>query len=298
MLDNIAARHGLDDAPLERLAEEVVEFHLGADVHKDDGGAAGIRAVIEGNADDLSSIAGEILHENAVAALNERTFAEFERRQALLEEGRRGGQVSYCHGDLHLGNIVLIDNRPVLFDCLEFDEALACTDRLYDLAFLLMDFCHRGLRREAQHLLTSYLEIEPDDPGLALLPLFQSCRAAIRAKTQGFAARLAEGGDRPDAMQASAGYLDLAFELLSPPGPRLVAIGGLSGTGKSSLARELAPTLGATPGAIVLRSDRLRKRLLGKKPSERLPFEAYAPESNARVRLGRTTRHGDPWRRP
>jgi uncharacterized protein len=284
LLDNVAARHGLDDALLERLAEEIVAFHRAAEVRKDHGGAAGIRMVIEGNAQDLGSLAGEVLPEDAVAALNERTFAELEAHQALLEERRRTGRVSYCHGDLHLGNIVLIGNRPVLFDCLEFDEALACTDRLYDLAFLLMDLCHRGLRPEAQRLLSNYLEIEPDDAGLALLPLFQSSRAAIRAKTQGFAAGLAPKGDgRSKPVQESRAYLDLALEMLAPPPPRLVAIGGLSGTGKSSLTRELAPALGAAPGAIVLRSDRLRKRLRGTKAAERLPPEAYAPETTARV---------------
>jgi uncharacterized protein len=289
LLDNLAARGGLEDALLERLADEIVAFHRAADVRRDRGGAAGIRAVVEGNAQDLGSLAGEILPEDGVAALNARTFKELDRHHALLEERRRGGRVSHCHGDLHLGNIVLIRNRPVLFDCLEFDEALACTDRLYDLAFLLMDLCHRGLRAEAQRLLGDYLEIEADDAGLALLPLFQSCRAAIRAKTQGFGARVAEDGDGAVPIQASRAYLDLALELLSPPAPRLVAIGGLSGTGKSSLARELAPEVGASPGALVLRSDRLRKRLLAVKPAERLPPEAYASETTARVydELGR-----------
>jgi uncharacterized protein len=283
LLDNVAARGGLEDVLLERLADELVAFHRAADVRKDRGGLAGIRAVVEGNAQDLGSLAGELLPEDRVTALNDRTLAELERHRALLEERRRGGRVSHCHGDLHLGNIVLIGNRPVLFDRLEFDEALACTDRLYDLAFLLMDLCHRGLKPEAQRLLSNYQEIEPDDAGLALLPLFQSCRAAIRAKTQGFGARLAEDDDRAGPMQASRAYLDLALELLGPPGPRLVAIGGLSGTGKSSLARELAPELGASPGALVLRSDRLRKRLLGAKPTERLGPDAYAPEATARV---------------
>jgi uncharacterized protein len=283
LLDNVAARHGLDDALLEQLAEELVSFHHATDVRTDHGGVAGIRAVIEGSAEDLGSLDEEILPKDAVVAVNERAFAELETHRALLEERRRTGRVSYCHGDLHLGNIVLIGDRPVLFDCLEFDEALACTDRLYDLAFLLMDLCHRGLRPEAQRLLSNYLDIEPDDAGLVLLPLFQSCRAAIRAKTQGFAARLAEGDGRSKPVRQARAYLDLALQMLAPPPPRLVAIGGLSGTGKSSLARELAPALGAAPGAIVLRSDRMRKRLLGSKPAERLPPEAYAPEVTTRV---------------
>ena len=99
----------------------------------------------------------------------------------------------HCHGDLHLGNIVLLEGRPVLFDCLEFDEALASTDTLYDLAFLLMDLQHQGLPTLAQRLLNGYLDVTWDDAGLALLPLFLACRAAIRAKVLGFAATAADG---------------------------------------------------------------------------------------------------------
>lgn len=283
LLDNVAGQHGLDDALIEQLAEEIVVFHRGAEVRPDHGGAAGMGAVIAGNAEDLRSLAGKELPAGEIETLNERTFAELERRRALLEERRGAERVRHCHGDLHLGNIVLIEKRPVLFDCLEFDEALACTDTLYDLAFLLMDLCHRGLNSEAQRLLGYYLEPEPDDAGLAVLPLFLSCRAAIRTKTQGFSARLAEGDTRAQAVDAARAYLELALQLLRPPPPRLIAIGGLSGTGKSSLALALAPEIGAAPGAVVLRSDRLRKRLLGVRPSDRLPPEGYSEEVTAEV---------------
>ncbi len=112
-----------------------------------------------------------------------------------------------------------------------------------------------------------------DDAGLALLPLFLSVRAAVRAKVEAFA-----GERRP----ASA-YLDLAERVLAPVPPRLIAIGGRSGTGKSSVAQHLAPEIGAMPGALLLRSDVIRKRLFDREPTDRLPEEAYTEAVSERV---------------
>ena len=99
----------------------------------------------------------------------------------LLDRRRAAGKVRHCHGDLHLRNICLLDGKPTLFDCLEFDEALASIDVLYDLAFLLMDLEHRGLGHFANRVFNRYLDRSEEDGGLAAMPLFLSLRAAIRA---------------------------------------------------------------------------------------------------------------------
>jgi uncharacterized protein len=176
---------------------------------------------------------------------------------------------------------VLLDGMPVLFDCLEFDEKLATIDTFYDLAFLLMDLVHRDLGGLAQRLLSGYLDATWDDAGTALLPLFLSCRAAIRAKVEGFAATSDAGG--AEEIDAARAYLDLAQRFLAPEPARLVAIGGISGTGKTTLARALAPGLGAAPGAVVLRSDVTRKKLFGVAPTARLDPEAYKEEVSVKV---------------
>jgi hypothetical protein len=200
----------------------------------------------------------------------------------LLEARRLAGRVRHCHGDLHLANIVLLDKAPVLFDCLEFSEELACTDLLYDLAFLLMDLIGRKLAAQAQALLQTYNDLAPDDAGMALLPLFVSIRAAVRAKVAGLnAGVLQDAAARAAKVQEAGAYLDLARRALDPAPPRLLVVAGRSGTGKSSVARALAPEFGAMPGALLLRSDVIRKRLFGKPPDERLPLEAYAPEVSA-----------------
>jgi hypothetical protein len=282
LLDRIAQRHALEAGTIDALARTIAAFHDEAERRRDLGGYAGMAEVIDGNAADLGSLVGQVLEEATVRAINGATRAALERARDLLERSRDAGFVRHCHGDLHLGNIVLLDGEPVLFDCLEFDEALATTDTFYDLAFLLMDLMHRDLGGLAQRLLNGYLDATWDDAGTALLPLFLSCRAAIRAKVAGFAAQ-SEAGDAEQEIAAARAYLELAQRFLAPPPARMVAIGGISGTGKSTLARALAPGLGAAPGAVVLRSDMIRKKLFGAAPTDRLGPEAYREEVSLRV---------------
>jgi predicted kinase len=171
----------------------------------------------------------------------------------------------------------------VLFDCIEFSDEIACIDVLYDLAFLLMDLEFRGLRTAAQRVLQAYQDRALDDAGLARLPLFMAVRATIRAKIAGLNTAVLDGEERAAKAREAQAYLALAGRLLEPAPPRLVAVGGFSGTGKTSVARALAPCLGAMPGAVILRSDIIRKHLFGCSARERLPAEAYAPEVSARV---------------
>ena len=281
-LDRLAGRGELTPAIVDDLAAEIADFHERAAVRHGFGGHAGMQAVIDGNAEDLAGLPAWVLPVAPSERLTVRCRAELARRRHLLEARRRSGRVRHCHGDLHLGNIVLLDGRPVLFDCLEFDEALAATDTMYDLAFLLMDLEQQALGALAQRLLNAYLDATWDDAGLALLPLFLACRAAIRAKVLGFGAAQGTDGAAEAAAEAQT-YLERAFAYLEPAPARLVAIGGLSGTGKSTLARLLAPGLGPAPGAVVLRSDVVRKRLFGVASGERLPEKAYRKETAREV---------------
>lgn len=192
------------------------------------------------------------------------------------------------HGDLHLRNICLIDGEPTLFDCLEFDEELATTDVLYDLAFVLMDLWHRGAQHLANVLFNRYLDATGDEAGIALLPLLMAVRAAVRAHVTASAAAAEDAA--PQARAEARAYLDLCRDLLRETPASLTAIGGYSGSGKSTIAAKLAPSLGVAPGARVVSSDRFRKRQFGAAPQTRLPAEAYASEVSARVyaELGRS----------
>ena len=283
LLDRRAEEGRLDASLMTALAAEVAELHETADVASG-GGQAAIASIVDGNAGDLEQLKDDIGEGEAVTPVTEATRKELARQGMLLDRRARTGFVRHCHGDLHLGNIFLDGERPVLFDCLEFDEALATIDVFYDLAFLLMDLCHRGLDDLAVDLLNAYLERTEDDEGTAVLPLFLAIRATIRAKIEGFEIRTAgSAGESSAHRRASRDYLDLATDLLTAEPPRLIAIGGYSGTGKSTVARELAHRLGRKHWPLVLRSDVLRKRLLGVETTTPLATGGYAPAVTAQV---------------
>ncbi len=192
----------------------------------------------------------------------------------LLDARKEGGYGRRCHADLHLGNILLEDGRPILFDCIEFNDVLAEIDVLYDLAFLIMDLDFRRRRDAGVRVLSAYLDeaarLFPEDiwAGLEALPLMLSVRAGVRCHVQ------AHSHD----LEAAKAYLAAAIEHLKPHGAGLVAVGGLSGSGKSTFARLVAPGLGASPGAVVLRTDEIRKRMWGVGPLDHLPPAAYERE--------------------
>jgi aminoglycoside phosphotransferase family enzyme/predicted kinase len=214
-----------------------------------------------------------------------------DRLRPLLLSRSAGGHVRRIHGDLHLGNIVLLGSEPILFDAIEFSEDIATGDILYDLAFLLMDLWVRGDTRSANLVFNRHLHLmNPEEqlPGIAALPLFLSVRAAIRAHVTAARSLVVDERERPEVETAARTYLRAAGDVLRPCPAAVVAIGGLSGTGKSTVSACLAPSLGPQPGAVHLRSDLERKRLFGADETARLPAEAYGQEVTARIyaRLG------------
>jgi aminoglycoside phosphotransferase family enzyme/predicted kinase len=204
----------------------------------------------------------------------------YERIVPLLRERGSAGLIRHIHGDLHLGNIVLIGDRPVLFDAIEFSELIASGDLLYDLAFLLMDLLERGLAKPANIVLNRYLaqtRCAEDLDALAALPFFLALRAAIRAKVTVARMEQAKTSERDDIARSARDYFDFARRAISPAPPQFIAVGGLSGTGKSQLARELAPHVGPMPGAVIVRSDVERKALFGVGETDKLGEDAYTP---------------------
>jgi hypothetical protein len=283
-LDHLADRGEIDAALADALGRAVAAAHAQAPVID---GAAWIDA-IGGYVDEHDATFREmpdVFPTDDVASLTQASRDAFTRMHPLLTARGKRGLIRRCHGDLHLGNIVLIDGKPVLFDAIEFSESIASGDVLYDLAFLLMDLHGRGLEEAANIVFNRYLietHRDEDLDGLAALPFLLSIRAAIRAKVT--AARLKQDAKDPEAIAAAARrYFDIARELIAPLPPLLAGVGGLSGTGKSLLARMLAPRIPPTPGAVVLRSDIERKRLFGKAETERLPPEAYTREVSEKI---------------
>jgi uncharacterized protein len=283
-LDHVAAHRGIDLALADALARGIAEAHAKAPVADAASWPERLSVIIAQNRDELRRHA-DLFDSARIETLTQTSDAALQRLAPLLASRSAAGLVRRGHGDLHLGNIVLIAGEPVIFDAIEFDPAIATGDLLYDLAFLLMDLIERGLDAAANAVLNRYLPDtrRPEDlDGLAALPLFLSVRAAICAKVTA-EKRAVSAADRDAVAAVARTYFDLAVRLIAPAAPMLVAIGGLSGTGKSALARALAPLVGPPPGAVVLRSDVERKRMFGMAETERLPAAAYAQDVTQRV---------------
>jgi len=288
LLDDMAKRGAITEAMIESLAGAVAALHAQAPVVRGPIGAA-FRAVAM---DNITALRAGAADQTVVDKIAGDLRATLDTVSDHLDRRAAAGFVRRCHGDLHLGNIALIDGAPTPFDALEFDPALATGDVYYDLAFLLMDLRHRGLDRLANVLLNRYVGITGDVDGLRALALFQAVRACVRAKVGAIAAGqgsaravpgVSLGAASGAASETTADYLALAARDLPPAAPTLIGIGGLSGTGKSAAARGLAAHVAPLPGAVVLRSDVIRKQVCGINETTRLPRDAYTPELSARV---------------
>jgi aminoglycoside phosphotransferase family enzyme/predicted kinase len=281
-IDHLAEAGPPDPDLVDAIADAIAASHVVAPLAPAEPWINSIPGTIEGNTTAFREAA--CFPANDIDDLREASLSAFLRIRGLLEQRGKQGYVRRCHGDLHLANIVLIDHKPVLFDAIEFDPTIASVDVLYDLAFAMMDYIRYGRQAAANALLNRYLGLTASEnlDALAALPLFMSLRAAIRANV--LLARLGRAcPDKADVMRSARAYFELAHRTIRPPAPMLVAIGGLSGTGKSILARAFAPGVMPEPGAVVLRTDVLRKKLFQVNETDRLPVSAYQPEITGQI---------------
>ena len=267
----------IDGEMAEKLGRTIAGFHAAAGL-RPEGGLSALEWTINSNADLLHELKDHLGHAR-VETMVEMTAAELERQRPLLAARTAAGFARRCHGDLHLANILIENGEPVLFDCIEFNDLLSDLDIQYDLAFLLMDLDFRGRRDAGVRVLSAYMDQAARSfgpllwEGLAALPLMLAVRAGVRAHVCMHAGDVAQ----------SIAYVDAAIAHLSPRPPVLAAVGGFSGTGKTTFARSIAPGLGRSPGALVLRTDEARKRLAGAGPVDRLPAEVYTAQFYAQV---------------
>lgn len=271
---------------MDRLAEEIARYQDKAPVVHDSNAAGRMAAIV----DELCTAfdkAGEFLPLPDVRRFAKAADAALHQCRPLLDERGRQGFVRRCHGDLHLSNIIALNDRPVLFDAIEFNDEIATGDVLYDLAFLLMDLGHLGQDGYANRILNRYLLQSGNEDqlaGLKALPLFMACRAGVRAMVAVTRLQQSSVTGTQSEMAADANtYLTEAIQYLVTRQPRLIAIGGLSGTGKTSLARELAYRVVPCPGAMHVRTDVERKRMFGVLESTRLPKETYTRQASDAV---------------
>ncbi len=270
---------------VERLASAVFDYHQNAPIKNVSDGPRRIQLLIDELKDSFQD-APKVFPREDVSQFERMAEEHLSSAHYCLRLRGRRGFIRRCHGDLHLRNIVLIDENPVLFDALEFDEELATIDVLYDLAFLLMDLDQRQMSPSANRLLNRYLYLSgalEDIYGMKAMPLFLAIRAGIRAMVANDHARQLSGKAAEEERETTRMYFFTALQYLTPKKPALVAIGGFSGTGKTTLASLLASTLEHAPGFLHFRTDLERKALFNVPETERLDPASYTQEVSDKV---------------
>lgn len=252
---------------VDRLAIQVSAFHAGIAVSDADSPYGSPESVYAPMQENFRLIRA-LEHEPGVVAqldrLEQWTEQVYTDLMGTIAARKADGFTRECHGDMHLGNITLVDDEPVIFDCLEFNRNLRWIDTISEISFLVMDLEQQGRPELAQRFLNTYLEQSGDYAGLELLSLYKTYRALVRAKVA--AIRLGQDDlteeERPGLTQELHDYIDLAESYTIVGQPAVVITHGVSGSGKSFSARLLAMWL----PAVQIRSDVERKRLSGLDP--------------------------------
>ena len=280
LLAEMAARRLLDVDCCDQIAERIAAFHDNISVAGDDfpyGDADTVRHWFDEN---FMQIYPLLTQQPAIAQMQSLQAwgdGEWQAKVMVMQERKQQGFVRECHGDLHLGNMTMIDGKVVLFDCIEFNPELRWIDIMSDVAFLLIDLLHYAYDRYANRALNRYLQLSGDYGGLALLRYYLVYRALVRAKLALLSTN--QPCEAPLQEQAWAEYRlfsGLAERFIQAILPTLIITHGKSGSGKSTWAAQMAEHI----GAIQLRSDVERKRLFGYRPEQHSAGEIYSPTAS------------------
>ncbi|HTN65120.1 MAG TPA: AAA family ATPase [Burkholderiaceae bacterium] len=258
----------LSEREIDDLGRTLANFHQGAAVAPKEsawGSCEALQKSANENLDLAISMARNTEEKRKFSDLKTWHMAQLRKLRTVFEKRKAEGSVRECHGDLHSGNILTIDDQVTVFDCIEFNESLRWIDVMNDLAFIYMDLKFHGLHALAARLLNGYLQIAGDYEGLAVLRYYQIQRALVRCKVNLLRSRQLEAhmqAATPHQTQA-AEYLAFCLQNIGPAPSAIVIMHGYSGSGKSVFSMQLVEII----GALQIRSDVERKRLLGIRPS-------------------------------
>jgi aminoglycoside phosphotransferase family enzyme/predicted kinase len=280
--DRLQEHKELSDQTIETLARSVADLHQVAAIAGPDSSFGNPETILKQAQDCIEEISRLDLDSDLRSQLDQIQRwirEEWSRLKELFVERRSNGHVRECHGDLHLGNVVLYSGRPTLFDCLEFNPELRWIDITSDIAFLVMDLHDRGAPQLAWRALNEWLQQAGDYEGLPLLKYYLAYRSLVRAKVAALRSQqpdLTPSDSRQQELHLQ-NYLTLAFSFTQPTRPAMVLMHGLSGGGKSYVAKHLAVSV----GAVQVRSDVERKRLFGfwppREASNQSDTDIYSP---------------------
>jgi aminoglycoside phosphotransferase family enzyme/predicted kinase len=264
LLSQLAARHKLDAEHIDQLVHTVSDFHRDASratATDNSGEPVRIHHWVRENYQHIQPLLLPADDPDMVESLRQWSEDDYVRLAGLLQMRKDSGAIRECHGDLHLGNITLIDGRVTPFDCIEFNPELRWIDVFSEIAFLLMDLDDHGQTQFANRFLNGYLQDTGDYAGLGVLRYYLVYRAMVRTKVAMLRRQQTEKGsaDYEQATGEYRQYVNLALGYTRRDRAVLIITRGLSGSGKSTVARDLCER----SGMIQLRSDVERKRLAG-----------------------------------
>ncbi len=264
-LKELTESGGLDVNEIDQITDIVASFHSyieKAGEQSPYGESRDIKHWFDENFSHIRPLLKDGLQLTQLEAIQTWSHAEWANKSPLIQQRKQQGYVRECHGDLHLANMTVVNDRIVLFDCIEFNAMLRWVDVISEVAFLVMDLIHMGYESFAYRFLNHYLQHTGDYGGLTLLRYYLVYRALVRAKVA--ILRSAQSSDTAVCAQARTEYevfANIADRLVKAAQhqPVLIITHGFSGSGKSTLASQLAERI----GAIQIRSDIERKRLFG-----------------------------------
>jgi uncharacterized protein len=259
LLDAMAERGELSVEPILMLAERVARFHQSAERADAFGTPEAVGENVLRNFEQTAKFRGVVVSPERFKRLRDYSERFLTENAFLFGQRIKSGAIRVCHGDLHLQNICFERGRLIVFDCIEFSDALNHIDVCNEIAFLMMDLDHRGLSGLGNRFLNAYLEKTQDYEGLRVLDFYLVYRACVRSKVACF---LLEDPEVPEkekaaAIERASAYFELAERYLKDRRPGLILMAGVSGSGKSTVGTDLARDL----GGVMIRSDAVRKSI-------------------------------------
>lgn len=277
ILSNVLPTPTFDRFEAMDLAERLADLHQKAKTMRAKWSVDHVRQLIADIIRTAECFCPALFSKSKLEDWTAKVLAQLQTNASLISFRQKAGHVRKCHGDLKLSNIAWDSKNFLFFSPVEYNGLLDSVDTLYDLACLTMDLEVKGLRRLSNICFNHYMAYMNDMAGFPLLALYQSLRAMIHAVVLAYQSTLLPSTERKNARMNARKYFGAALHFIAPFKPVLIACGGLSGSGKSRVAREIGGFFNPAPGAIILRDDIVRKQMLGIAPHEALDKDCMTP---------------------